>query len=754
MPSVVRPRGGFVVVLAALLMLGALGVQRSSAAASTISGASQAVCSPAPCAASKRIPSYTLANVSNDNGTTSTRAYGIYRPANLTSSPGNLAPAVLVFYGSGNCGLVPSSEFASMAPANRFVVVYMESPCGRDNNWDKRNVDTPTTASPNDEPYVSAVVDDITRCPTSGAGPNQCVDLQRIYAAGTSSGGNMVADVMCDAQNSTLFRGYLIDSSSLEQFNGAPDCPSTNRSFFVMMALSNYGIDGGLYYGTSSNPHLDVPAFADWAATRLSCGGPRIADGIGSPVASTLRYTYSSGCAYAVPGSAAIETLGVQNGGHTWACQDSDPAAAPNECPAMPNPPGLGPGGLPETNGLSIEGQFWSFVAQGVSSAAPAPPLDTSPPATVSIIAPTTGSRVSGNFVRLSAAASDNVGVAGVQFELDGAKLGPKLTSASGGSYSITWDTTTASDGAHTLQAVADDAAGNTSTSPIVLLSVDNDARRNPLASPSYVALGDGYSSGDGDPPYLVGTDTPRDRCHRSLLSYPVLASLLLGRDLSSVGLHGCSGARLADFYRPAPGRPEPRQLQWVDRSTRVVSVSAGWADASLPAVMQSCVLEASRCEAAWHRRVDADIRAMRARSRRSRESLYALYRQIRSAAPKAKVIVFGYPRLFSAPSPARCRTGVGSLNFTLGAMKWIDSEIQQLDDAIQTAAVGAHVTYVAGSYRSFAGHERCTREPDVHWAISNVGAGGGPAGGILEESFTPNQLGQLAIAQLLRRLF
>ena len=58
-------------------------------------------------------------------------------------------------------------------------------------------------------------------------------------------------------------------------------------------------------------------------------------------------------------------------------------------------------------------------------------------PPTVSVTAPTAGSTVSGT-VTVSAAASDNVGVAGVQFLLDGGVLGPEDTTAP---YSVSWDT-------------------------------------------------------------------------------------------------------------------------------------------------------------------------------------------------------------------------------------------------------------------------------------------------------------------------
>src|SRR5581483_4244983 len=76
---------------------------------------------------------------------------------------------------------------------------------------------------------------------------------------------------------------------------------------------------------------------------------------------------------------------------------------------------------------------------QAIYTSAP-PETDSTPPA-VSLTAPAGGATVSGS-VALSATASDNVGVVGVQFKLDGANLGAEDTTAP---YSISWDTTTAS---------------------------------------------------------------------------------------------------------------------------------------------------------------------------------------------------------------------------------------------------------------------------------------------------------------------
>ncbi len=95
---------------------------------------------------------------------------------------------------------------------------------------------------------------------------------------------------------------------------------------------------------------------------------------------------------------------------------------------------------------------------------------DSTPP-TVSLTAPSSGATVSGSSVTVSASASDNVGVAGVQFKLDGTNLNPEDTSSP---YSITWDSTTTINGSHVLSATARDAAGNSTTSSQVTITVSN----------------------------------------------------------------------------------------------------------------------------------------------------------------------------------------------------------------------------------------------------------------------------------------
>ena len=88
----------------------------------------------------------------------------------------------------------------------------------------------------------------------------------------------------------------------------------------------------------------------------------------------------------------------------------------------------------------------------------------------VSLTAPANGTQVSG-IVGVSATATDDSSIAGVQFFLDGVPLQPEDVSAP---FSLAWNTTATANGPHTIAARARDAAGNTTVSAAITVSVSN----------------------------------------------------------------------------------------------------------------------------------------------------------------------------------------------------------------------------------------------------------------------------------------
>ncbi|MEP7294954.1 MAG: Ig-like domain-containing protein [Burkholderiales bacterium] len=96
------------------------------------------------------------------------------------------------------------------------------------------------------------------------------------------------------------------------------------------------------------------------------------------------------------------------------------------------------------------------------------PPVDTTPP-NVEMTAPLSGASVSATAV-VDVAASDDVGVMKVDLYVDGVFFATDTLSP----FSFAWDTSALSDGAHTLQVVAADAAGNSTSAAPVSVTVSN----------------------------------------------------------------------------------------------------------------------------------------------------------------------------------------------------------------------------------------------------------------------------------------
>jgi len=102
----------------------------------------------------------------------------------------------------------------------------------------------------------------------------------------------------------------------------------------------------------------------------------------------------------------------------------------------------------------SVSGANYSFTS----------PPDTTQPS-VSVTAPSNNATVSGGSVAFSANASDNIGVARVEFIVDGSVKNTDTSSP----YATTIDSKTLSDGAHTFMAKSYDAAGNSAAASVVV---------------------------------------------------------------------------------------------------------------------------------------------------------------------------------------------------------------------------------------------------------------------------------------------
>lgn len=118
--------------------------------------------------------------------------------------------------------------------------------------------------------------------------------------------------------------------------------------------------------------------------------------------------------------------------------------------------------------------------------------IDSTPP-TSAITAPSDGSTVSG-FVTFTATATDNVGVARVDFYVNTTQVGTSSVAP----YQVSWDSRTVANGSVALAVKAYDAAGNYRSSPNVFVTINNSAvvTGDYYVSPSGSDLNSGTSTG------------------------------------------------------------------------------------------------------------------------------------------------------------------------------------------------------------------------------------------------------------------
>ncbi len=230
-------------------------------------------------------------------------------------------------------------------------------------------------------------------------------------------------------------------------------------------------------------------------------------------------------------------------------------------------------------------------------------------------------------------------------------------------------------------------------------------------ASTRYVALGDSYTSGLGAKTFIASSGA----CKRSRQSY----AYLLGRRL--VSFRACAAGTTEDVL--------DHQLKRFPRAVRLVTITIGGNDAGFADVVSTCLFGTpSVCK----RRVDSASRFIRtkltARLRRT-------YAAIRRRAPKARVVVAGYPRLFAE---RRC-SGAGGID--VGEQRRLNAGSDLLARTI-AREVRKHARFRFADVRdSFDRHGLCSSSPRIT-GINN---------GSIFSAFHPNPAGYVAYTRVIQ---
>jgi len=207
-------------------------------------------------------------------------------------------------------------------------------------------------------------------------------------------------------------------------------------------------------------------------------------------------------------------------------------------------------------------------------------------------------------------------------------------------------------------------------------------------AAVHYVALGDSYSAGVGAGDYISGSGS----CERSAKAFP--EQWADAHSPASFVSVACSGATTADVLSS--------QVPALRASTTLVSITIGGNDAGFSSVMENCVLQStSSC-------LDAVAAAESFVTSQLPARLDTTLEAIRAHAPSAKVVVLGYPDLYSLPESGLC-PGLSSQDRTA-----LNQGADDLDGALRAAAQADHDTFadVRGQFR---GHEICDSDSWLH---------------------------------------
>jgi hypothetical protein len=291
-----------------------------------------------------------------------------------------------------------------------------------------------------------------------------------------------------------------------------------------------------------------------------------------------------------------------------------------------------------------------------------------------------------------------------------------------------------------------------------------------PGSKPAYkvVALGDSYSSGEGDPPFdSIPNGNDANGCHRATGTYsrqlkmPGQSTPAYTNSADELDLLACSGAHSVSIASQAvnsAGQENPYDTHWgsadyqngqelqldqgfADADTNLVTLTIGGNDARFADVVKQCYGGGApfvgNCSDPGQV-MSGDTQELRTIEPHVIRDLLpakltATYNAIHAAAPNATILVGGYPKLFTPDGDDNLCFGIISKTDKLWLNSMGDLMNSTLSSAVAAvAATGVKIHYVDPT-PTFSGHEECTSDPWVN-GLDPVH---------LEYSFHPNAEGQ-----------
>lgn len=166
---------------------------------------------------------------------------------------------------------------------------------------------------------------------------------------------------------------------------------------------------------------------------------------------------------------------------------------------------------------------------------------------------------------------------------------------------------------------------------------INNEPITQTAETVSYVALGDSYASGEGNPPFDSGTDIPGvNECHRSQDAYPAVLAGMIGAQLTNVA---CSRMSPEGLFYPQ-WNEGISQLDHLDTTTDIVTITIGGNQVNLGELAITCSLSDCGPDTPIYKSIVQTLEDQAFQQR-----LNSIYKTILEKAPNAKVMVVGYPK-------------------------------------------------------------------------------------------------------------
>ncbi|MCK9923959.1 SGNH/GDSL hydrolase family protein [Frankia sp. AgPm24] len=236
-----------------------------------------------------------------------------------------------------------------------------------------------------------------------------------------------------------------------------------------------------------------------------------------------------------------------------------------------------------------------------------------------------------------------------------------------------------------------------------------------------YVAMGSSFAAGTG-----IGADISKG-CLRSAKNYPHLLASRLHLHLVDVT---CGGATVQNLLSTPQG-DHPVQIAGLTADTRLVTITAGGNDLAYSVSTLICANAAGTGKPCTSLPTPEDTKTAAAKLR---TSFAALFAAIKAKAPKARILLVTYPRVF----PDQPKTCPGNVISTADSVT-LAGIGATLQNTSRLAAADAHITFI-DAYTASVGHDVCAPATD-RW-IDGSNATGTP--------YHPNATGTAALSTLI----